>query len=191
VSPNFCDFVPAGGASKITSYLRSLKDLVVYDGVLAIGLYDNDQAGKAGFGKFYQHHNFTDSDFKIVKKDRVYCGVLPLSDELQEMGKSLGADVPLPIEFMFPSEVIKAAVDDGVLVLEDRTAQARESEFSFIVNVTEHLGQNLPESHKYLTRKINDATKTSFAAWVKNVDNESWKAFGALFETLERICTPS
>jgi len=184
----FCDFVPAGGASKITAYLKSLKNLVVYDGVLAIGLYDNDQAGKEGFGKFSQLHNFANSDFKIVKKDRVFCGVLPLAEELKNMGKKLGADVPLPIEFMFPSEVVQAAIDEGILVLNDRMAQARESEFSITVNITDHMAPKLPESHKYLTRKISDASKASFADWVVNVDKEHWRAFGALFEILKRIC---
>ncbi len=184
----FCDFIPAGGASKITAYLTSLKNLVDYDGVLAIGLYDNDQAGKEGFGKFSQLHNFADSDFKIVKKDRAFCGVLPLADELKSIGASLGADVPLPIEFMFPPKVIEDAVHDEVLVLEDRTARAQESEFSFMVNVTEHLSQDLPANRKYLTRKINDTSKRSFADWVVNVDNEHWQAFRALFEILKRIC---
>ncbi|MDQ6958849.1 MAG: AAA family ATPase [Mariprofundaceae bacterium] len=186
----FCDFIPAGGASKITAYLKSLKNLVVYDGVSVIGLYDNDQAGKGkdGIGSFSQHHNVPDSEFKIVKKGRVYCGSLPMSDELRKIEKSLGADVPLPIEFMFPPKVINAAVDEGVLVLEDRTVIAKESAFSFMVNITDHFEQKLPDGYRYLACKVNDSSKVSFSEWVEQADREHWKAFEALFEILKRIC---
>jgi len=186
----FCEFHPAGGASKITSYMKSLKDLISYDGVPVIGLYDNDSAGREGFNRFANMHNVSGSGFKIIKKDRVYCGKLPIPSELQQISEAAGIQVPLPIEFMFPASVINDAIAAGVLVVEDRMTCLRDDEFSIPANLSDVLSERLPETHSYLARKVNDGSKMAFAATVETLDIEHWSAFTELFETLLGICDP-
>ena len=190
----FCEFVPAGSCSNISSYILSTNKLTQSIENPIIGLFDNDSAGTKEIKKFNKYKKADNSEFRVVNKvKRIYCGVLPQPEEfngpVQAVIKSSGVDftIPVPIEFMFSGEVINQAVAENMLDLKERITTAKDSELSTSVNLTEIFTGHLPDEYKYLAYKIDDDSKNNFADWVEGLHEDSFDNFSHLFETLRMI----
>ena len=190
----FCDFVPAGSCSNISSYIQSTNKLTQVIENPIIGLFDNDSAGIREIKRFKQYKKADNSEFRVVNKlKRIYCGVLPQPEEfevpIQAVKESSGVNftIPVPIEFMFSCEVINQAVAKNVLELKERITTAKDSELSTPVNLTQIFTGHLPIEYGYLAYKIDDNSKNGFSEWVENLSAEKFKHFTPLFETLRML----
>jgi len=190
----FCEFVPAGGCSNISSYIQSTNKLSQNIENPIIGLFDNDSAGTKEIKKFNNYKKADGSEFRVVNKTKkIYCGVLPQPAEfnapIQAVKNSSGVDftIPVPIEFMFSGEIINQAIADNVLALKDRVTIAQDSELSTPVNLTQIFTGHLPPEYHYLAHKIDDDSKTNFSEWVEGLPAERFEHFAPLFETLRML----
>ncbi|EGN75178.1 hypothetical protein A28LD_1193 [Idiomarina sp. A28L] len=190
----FCEFLHAGGASNIPPYLKSAKVLSKEFSHAVIGLFDRDQEGRKQMKEFSSNRHLEGTEFFEVSSERMlYAGLLPLPEELhiieEDIKNNLGHDInlPVPIEFMFPAEVVSQAIDERVIELEDRIAKANDPELPTTINVSELYANQLPEGSEYLARKVKKSTKTQFSIWVTNQAPQSFENFRTVFEQLRIV----
>src|SRR5690606_25509326 len=112
-----------------------------------------------------------------------------LVDVERVINERMGGEIslPIPIEFMFPDQVINDALDQNILVLEDRISKANDPELPTQINLTELYSNHLPGEFVYLAKKVRKNTKREFANWVIDQDDEFFNNFHNLFEQLERV----
>ena len=190
----FCEFLHAEGAANIPPYLKSAKVLSKEFSHPVIGLLDRDQEGRKQIKGFSSGHRLVDSEFYEISSDRkLYVGLLALPEVLQdieeiirkEMGDEL--NLPVPIEFMFPANVVNDALAENVIELEDRIAKANDPELPTTINLSDLYSHHLPDGSEYLAKKVKKSTKTQFSAWVANQPPESFENFRNIFEQLKIV----
>lgn len=191
---SFCEFLHAGGATNIPPYLKSAKALSKEFSHAVIGLFDRDQEGRKQLKEFSSNGNVEGTEFfEICSERKLYAGLLPLPEELrlieQDIKRSLSQDInlPVPIEFMFPREVVNQALSEGVIDLEDRIAKANDPELPTTVNLSELYSNHLPAGREYLAQKVKKNTKTRFSEWVTEQPSEAFENFRAVFEQLRVV----
>jgi len=159
-----------------------------------IGLFDNDSAGIKEFRRFNKYSKADGTEYRLINRlKKIYCGLIPQPIDYDEpiriVKETSGNDstIPVPIEFLFTSEVINRAVEQNVLVLSERTTTAQDTEFSTQVNLTILFSNNLPEEYHYLTYKIDDDSKNRFSEWVADLPAEAFENFAPLFHSLNAL----
>lgn len=191
----FCEFVSAEGCKNVTYFIKAHKTLAKKHTFPIVGLYDNDHAGRSEVHEFKNHKNVDGYTFfkEISSEKRLYCGLLPIANELSCLAKDVVAkvvgsfDVPMSIEFMFPSDVVNKAIEGGVLVLEERKTVAKDSELSVPINLSDELSKHIPDGYKYLAYVVADSSKKQFAQWVSQLEAKDFVYFQPLFETLNHL----
>ena len=119
--------------------------------------------------------------------------MLPIANELlvisKDVGKLIGGnfDIPMSIEFMFPSEIVNKAIENSVLVLDERKTVAKDSELSLPINLSSELSKHIPDEFKYLAYVVKDSSKKPFSTWVSKLAESDFVYFQPLFETLSRL----
>jgi hypothetical protein len=191
---SFCEFLHAGGATNIPPYLKSAKVLSKEFSHAVIGLFDRDQEGRKQLKDFSSSGNIEGTEFfEICSERKLYAGLLPLPEALriieQDVKDNLSQDInlPVPIEFMFPPEVVRQALDEGIIELEDRIAKANDPELPTTVNLSDLYSNHLPEGSEYLAKKVRKSTKTQFSEWVTDQPSEAFENFRAVFEQLRVV----
>lgn len=189
-----CEFVHADGATNIPPYLKSAKLLSKKLSHAAIGLFDRDQEGRKQMKEFAGCKQIKDTEFFELSTDRnLYAGLLPLPDAFKELEQQLQGklatdmNLPIPIEFMFPPETVKAAEESGAIELEDRIAKAADPELPTTINITAFYSEHLPSHYAHLAKKVKKSSKTKFAKWVENQPAESFENFRPLFNQIRSI----
>ncbi|MBP3194007.1 hypothetical protein [Natronogracilivirga saccharolytica] len=166
-------FVSSEGASGISSFLKS-PVVRKFHGNGIFGLWDHDRAGHDEFKKFKSNNNSRVNDFKVVSTNhQIYCGQYILPEEYIEL-KNEQNSLAVPIEFMFPPNVIERAVNEGSLILEDRVGSVSDYEYNMKVNLTNQFAENFPDEYRYLFQKINPDCKNDFAEWTNNLNNADY-----------------
>lgn len=190
----FFEILHAEGASNIPPYLKSAKLLSKELSHAVIGLFDRDQEGRKQIKEFSSCSNIDNTDFCEVSRERhLYAGLLPLPERLENIEKGInenlgsGINLPVPIEFMFPAEIINVAIQGGVIELEDRIAKANDPELPTVINLSEMYSNHLPEGSAYLAKKVKKSTKTQFSNWVIQQPAESFNDFVPLFDQLRTV----
>lgn len=123
----------------------------------------------------------------------LYAGLLALPETLQaieeDIKNNIGSELnlPVPIEFMFPAEVISEALGEGVIELEDRIAKANDPELPTTINLSDLYSNQLPDGSGYLAKKVKKSTKTQFSNWVSEQPAESFENFRTIFEQLKIV----
>lgn len=190
----FCEIVSAGGADNITHGLKSFKSLEKNYPFPIIGLYDNDQKGRSQY-KMFNSHRFVENTLfrEIHTEKRLFCGVLLEPQELtgvkQHFRRERGTDLELslPIEFMFPQEIINRAVQERVLILHEARTVAKYNDMQLPLNISEEISKSLPENYSYLAHEIDDNSKRHFTDWINQLPVEAFNAFIPLFQILRRL----
>lgn len=191
---NFCEFLHAGGAANIPPYLKSAKVLSKEFSHAVIGLFDRDQEGRKQIKDFSSNGSIEGTEFfEICSERKLYAGLLPLPETLrvieQDVKEKLGQDInlPVPVEFMFPPEVVSQALGGGIIELEDRIAKANDPELPTSVNLSNLYSNHLPEGSEYLAKKVKKSTKTQFSEWVTDQPSEAFENFREVFEQLRVV----
>ncbi|WP_353980342.1 AAA family ATPase [Salinicola endophyticus] len=191
----FCEFLHAEGATNIPPYLKSAKVLSKEFSHAVIGLFDRDQEGRKQIKEFTSFPRVDGTEFLEFCPDRLlYAGILPMPEEFQTLENkvvdALGGNLNLPvaIEYMFPSEVIEKAIAEGRIEVEDRVAKISDPDFSTTINLTDLLSLHLPEGKNYFSKKVAKRTKRRFADWVVGQPAQSFENFRPLFEQLRTVC---
>lgn len=190
-----CEFVSAEGCNNVTYFLKAHKTLAKKHTFPIVGLYDNDHAGRGEVHEFKSHKNLDGNiSFKEISSEkRLYCGLLPIANELSLIAKDVSKkiagsfDVPMTIEFMFPSDVINKAIDSGILILEERKTVAKDSELSMPINLSGELSKNIPDGYKHLAYVVADSSKKHFSQWVSQLEMKDFVYFQPLFESLSHL----
>lgn len=190
-----CEFVSAEGCNNVTYFLKVHKTLAKTHTFPIVGLYDNDHAGRGEVHEFKNHKNLDGHiSFKEISLEkRLYCGLLPIANELSLIAEGVSKkiaghfDVPMTIEFMFPSEVINKAIDSGVLILEARKTVAKDSELSMPINLSDELSKNIPDGYKHLAYVVADSSKKHFSQWIGQLEMKDFVYFQPLFESLSHL----
>lgn len=185
------EFSTANGCSNISAFIQSASKLNKNNENPIIGIFDHDSAGINEIRKFNSYKKIDDTEFRVINtvKD-IYCGILPLPNELLhpkkqvEQAGDLATSFPIPIEFMFPQVVINEALEEGVLELEERITTAKDSELSAKINLTDIYKNKLPDDYHYLAYKINNDSKIRFSEWTAELDREHFAHFTPLFDIL-------
>ncbi len=189
-----CEFIHAGGATNIPPYLKSAKVLSKEVSRPIIGLLDRDNEGRKQLKDFLSYPRAGETEFFIVSQERnLYAGTLPLPIELHDIEENIKEkmgdhiSLPVPIEFIFSCEVIKRAMEESVLSLDDRIVKANDPELPTDVNLTVVYAEHLPEDYLYLSKKVRKDSKMHFANWVVKQDNDSFECLRPVFEQLREI----
>ena len=126
---------------------------------------------------------------KISSVKPLYVGLLPLPEDIKNINKndSFKKELPVPIEFMFPVEIINQAIEEKILNLEDRVGRAGDNELSLEINLSEMYEGLLPENYLFLSKKVNPNCKITFSEWVCNQDADAFKNFKPLFEQIKLL----
>ncbi|ELG2041456.1 AAA family ATPase [Vibrio fluvialis] len=190
----FCEFLHAGGAANIPPYIKSAKVLSKEFSHTVIGLFDRDQEGRKQIKEFSGSKGVDGTDFLEVSRERkLYVGLLPLPDVLHELERDvntrMGQDIslPVPIEFMFSSEVVGKAIKEGIIELEDRIAKANDPELPTTINISDLYSNFIPAGSEYLAKKVKNSSKTKFSKWVSGLPAESFENFRPVFEQLREV----
>lgn len=184
-----------GLPNNVTYFLKAHKTLAKTHTFPIVGLYDNDHAGRGEVHEFKSHKNLDGNiSFKEISSEkRLYCGLLPIANELLLIAKDVSKkiagsfDVPMTIEFMFPSDVINKAIDSGILILEERKTVAKDSELSMPINLSGELSKNIPDGYKHLAYVVADSSKKHFSQWVSQLEMKDFVYFQPLFESLSHL----
>ena len=194
VDEPFCEFVPAQGAPNVASFVKSHARLQSRVKIPIIGLVDNDSAGRKEYKQFNNLKLLENTDFRVLNRSsRIYFGILPVPNEFSEVAKIITAvggeefSLTLSIELMFGRDVVRQAVDEGVLVFRDRHANARDGELGFKVNISENFAKSIPEGYQHFAKELDPACKDGFAEWVCDKDKDAFANFEGLLVTLQRI----
>lgn len=191
----FCNFIHAGGATNITNYLKTARVLSKELPHPIIGLFDRDAEGIKQMKELKNKKQVGENDFASISKDRqIYAGTLPLHSEIKEIENEIKENIeknfttlPVPIEYMFPTDIVNRAVEEGYIGLDDRIAKANDPEFPTDINITEELSKVLPKEYQYFSQKVRQKTKVKYADWVVDLDKEYFKYFVPLFEQLKEV----
>lgn len=194
----FCEFISAEGADNLTHNLKSFKTLDKTYPFPIIGLYDNDQKGRGEYRNFNKYKLVENDQFRELSLEkRLFCGLLPIQDELKAASthykekSGYPFEVPLSIEFMFPHSVIKDAVQKKKLVLKESEMVAKHSSgIQLPLNMSQECKKYLPEDYDYLAYEIDDASKGVFSTWIAELDSAAFHGFNSIFSTLKSLSNP-
>ena len=193
-SEPFCEFLYADGATNIPPYLKSANLLSKEIAYPIVGLFDRDQEGRKQLKLLKLCEQVDSTEFYRISTERsLFAGLLAMPASLsvveENLKQAMGEEItlPIPIEFMFPSDIINRALVEGIIELEDRIAKANDPELPTNVNVSNLFSAHLPEEYKYLARKVKQGTKTAFSSWVSDMPPESFSNFNAVFNQIEQI----
>lgn len=194
----FCEFISAEGADNLTHNLKGFKTLEKTYPFPIIGLYDNDQKGRGEYKNFNKYKLIANDQFRELSLEKkLFCGLLPIPDGLKVASthykekSGYPFEVPLSIEFMFPHNVIKDAVQKKKLVLKESEIVAKHSSgIQLPLNMSQECKKYLPEEYDYLAYEIDDASKGIFSNWVAELDSVAFQGFNTLFATLKSISHP-
>jgi len=189
-----CEFVHASGATNIPPYLKSAMVLSKDVSHPIIGLFDRDNEGRKQMARFSSHTKVQGTEYFIVSQERkLYVGTLPLPIELQDIEAAMKAvngehcSLPVPIEFIFSHTTINKAIKNGALALDDRIAKANDPELPTDVNLTTLYAKHLPGEFLYLSKKVRNDSKTRFAEWVIEQDDDCFEPLRPVFDQLRKI----
>lgn len=183
------EYISASGCSNLTVFLKGQLNISHNVNNVVIGLYDNDKAGTKEYKTFNNYQKVPTTEFRALSTNKnLYCGQLPIPTDLQETLNLVPENqLPLPIEFMFPAEVISSAEEQGVLRLKERTTTAKDHELSIPINLTLQFIDLLGDDKSHFAFKIDDDTKSSFAEWVEVLEPEKFQNFEEHFRIIELI----
>lgn len=193
----FCEFISAEGANNLTFNLKGFKAIDKTYPFAIVGLYDNDQKGRKEYQNFDNFDLTTDGKFREISSEkRIFCGILPIPKELlaatdyyhSQTGHTF--ELLLPIEFMFPCDVINEAVSRNKLILKDCEMVVKHTQgLQLPLNLSQECSKSLPNGYGYLACEIDPASKKTFVAWLSKHDANSFQEFKPLFKTLKELCT--
>ncbi len=191
---NFCELIHAEGCTNIAALLKSHYNIEHVQRYPIIGIFDNDNAGRKQFEMFKASSWVHNKIFKILSKNiNIYGTVLPfpkvIIDTLKTHCKRQFDLLPLPIEFLFPHAIVNYAIDNKILILNERSGTARDNEFSLPINMTEYVASNLPTEYKYFAYSIDDSCKKHYAEWVSKKSRDDFIYFADLLNDLKLLCT--
>lgn len=173
-------FVSANGASDITQFLR-VSSRVKDDERALCGLFDADATGRREYDKFKNLHLVDGTNFRIIdRKKRIFAGVYALPDHLGDAATSfegLKLQIPLPLEFMFDKETVHAAIDLDILKLHPRKAKIANEEIPLEVRIDQIMTGKIDAEYIYLCQEIDSGSKTNFAEWILQRDNDVFEPF--------------
>ena len=187
------EFISADGALNIPPYLKSRKNIAQDIPNIIIGLFDSDHEGRKQIKEFRSCDNVDGTEFiRITNNKPLYAGLLPLPEEIKKLNQEVEnyaekIQFPVPIEFMFPCELIAQAVEENILEFDDRIARSTDSELPAEINLTEIYAEKLPRDYIFLARKVQKDVKTKFSEWVINQDAAVFENFRPLIEQLLSI----
>lgn len=149
-----------------------------------VGLFDRDKKGLKQLEKLPQHFHPVEDYDGVYKhaSDTVYAAVLPTNEETERYGRQGN----LPIEFLFPDEVLETTNEDGA-GLELRLPQATLNFEGTRVEISQKEAQDqLGDEIRYL-RKLG-GNKTAFHRdVVPHLDDDHFRNFEPVFELLEEL----
>ena len=183
-------FEPANGAADITQFLKVSIRMKRDDRPL-FSIYDADARGRKEYENFKGAHKFQTTNFRVLEKSkRIFVGALETPEHLKPAEtafKSVGIELPLPIEFMFEESIISEALASGVIELLSRKAKLANEELPLEVQIDTVLGQKIDEKFVYLSKSVAKNSKTNFAEWVTSKGSDAFKPFESLFVQLSAI----
>lgn len=190
----FCEVVAGEGVSQVAGFINTVTRMQKPISTATIAVLDNDQAGRKEARQFTKFRLVEGaSSLRVINVvNKVYVGLLPIPGEIQPSIETLqriaGAEfAPIAIEFMFPSRTISAAVEEGVLELEDRILHARDGELDLPINATDNLSQHIPDELQFLLKTVSENSKTQFAAWVSDRPAADFEGFQSILGDIRTV----
>lgn len=194
--PPIADFISAGSAGKVVSFVLGISDLGHHYPFPIIGLLDDDHEGRSQFNQKKQNSYRTTSDaalriISVVKG--VYLGFLPRPQWVENAETTLRRthhipSLPVTIETLVSKDFISLAQLLGEIEFYDETTTAKNANLELPVNLSEQLGQYLDKDERYLVRRVNDQTKTKFAKYFcKFATASDCEGFRPIFNWLKTI----
>ncbi|WP_285906008.1 ATP-dependent nuclease [Pseudodesulfovibrio pelocollis] len=188
---HFCEFVPANCATKLLSYLQACDHITKSNNIPTIGIFDNDNEGRQAYDKLKYAKTVSGGDIKVINKvKKVYAMLIPMPDEAKEIQNKVNKkidgsfSVSIPIEFLFPRDVIARAIKEKALVLRQIVKDIRDRESKLSINFTEKISPHIHPDYKFLAYDIDSASKITFADWLCK---QPPKAFQSVYPLLKKI----
>lgn len=189
-----CEFISAGCAKKVVSFVLGLADLGRQYPFPIMGLLDDDHEGRGQFNSNKQssYRLVADSRLRIIDSVRgIYLGFLPRPDWVERVEVTLNnrhTSLPLPvtIETLVSMEFMATAIAAGKIGYRDETTTAKNANFEVPVNLSAELARHLVNEERYLVQKVDDQTKTQFSEYFQaNATLENCEGFRPIFAWLE------
>ena len=194
---NSIDFAAAGGASKAAAFLDAMQKVPALAAVPVIAILDNDSEGRKQEAAYFKKYKTVEgTNLKAVNLEKsFYFGLLPIPEQFGEVDASIqsasGGDfrIPLPIEFMFPSYLIKNAVEEGFLNLEDQYGRVQNGSLGMKVNITANFQDSIPEGQIHFVQTIDESSKDEFSKWIaeSGFEPDVFSSFISLFEDFWKV----
>ncbi len=188
--PPMCEFISAGNASKVVSFILGMADLGRKYPFPITGLLDDDYEGRNQFGSNKQN-SYTllpNTTLRIVDRVRgIYLGFLSKPSWVQEAEAKLNehnmnSTLPVTIETLVSKEFMAAALKEGKISFRDELTTAKNANFSVPINLSNELGQHLGDGDRYLVQKVDDHSKIQFSDYFKKKARlEDCEAFKPIF----------
>jgi len=96
--------------------------------------------------------------------------------------EALKSQLPLCIEFMFKSEAINRAQEQGILTLSPRRSKLSLNELPLEVNVDDILRGKIDDDYLYFGKKVTDQSKMHFAEWIIQQPDAEFEVFESLMD---------
>ena len=181
-------FISSDGATNITQFIKVM-NRVKSDQRVLIGLYDGDYTGRTEIARFQTHHLLQGTKFRVVnRQQKIYVASLSIPDHLQEVQRqfsSLGADIPLCLEFMFRPDILSAAQSEGILKLSPRKSKLGLNELPLEVNIEDILRGKIHNEYIYVVKKINESCKTNMTSWLLSQKDNHFDVFEPLIDEIK------
>jgi len=183
------NLINANGCKNITKYLTAVKTFDNSINTTVVGLYDNDQAGFCEFSSLCKNIPQLSNNLIELSKSKLFCCMLPIPLEIQSLIDNTNElqDHIVPIEFMFPKDIIKLAIANKIIKLNDQTGHFKNNNICVPHNLTLIFQSILSSDDLYLIKTVDESCKMAFANWTKNLTADSFRNFIPLFETINQI----
>ena len=190
-----CEFIAAGNARKVVTFVLGLADLGRQYPFPIIGLLDDDYEGRSQFKESKQESYRFVADTRLRAINRVkgiYLGFLPRPECIVNaegvLGKqSIGSSLPTTIETLVSKVFIASAIASGEILFRDETTTAKNANLEVPVNLSDELGQHLEAEDRYLVQKVDEHTKTQFSEFFRdNATLEDCEGFREIFTWIEK-----
>lgn len=191
-----CEFIHAGNAKKVVSFVLGLADLGREYPFPIMGLLDDDNEGRNQFNSSKQKSYRSVAETRLRAIDRVrgiYLGFLPrpawvvaVEDTLNNHG--INSPLPVTIETLVSSEFMAAAIAAGEVTFSNEVTTAKNANYELPVNLSQELGQHLENESRYLVQRVDEQAKTRFSEYFQeNAISEDCEGFRPIFTWLETI----
>lgn len=192
--PIMCEFISAGNAKKVVSFILGLADLGRTYPFPVTGILDDDNEGRSQFttSKQDSYRRLPETSLRTVDRVRgIYLGFLPkpvwVGDAEATLNEhSVRSPLPVTIETLVSKGFVVAAIEEGRITFRDEMTTAKNANFEVPINLSNQLGQHLQEDDRYLVQKVEEQSKVQFAEHFQtNATLADCEAFRPIFEWLE------